>query len=278
MMPGEHSPAPTDPTPPGTGSAPGQLQSGAPAQDPRGDGGGQVLHALGYELARRSHRVSLMTAGFVLAYTTITAVQAFLLYKGYQESQRTLIATERPYVSLGDRDGKIAEFRVGPSGRTALVVYFYNAGRTPALNFIANIWTSKTGVKRTPSRHIERIENPSTGVIETVPGPAISGMATHLEYTPVRWTPSGAEIATIRDGKEFSVGGTYEYCDEFGNYRCEGFWAHYEPPPIDTFVQFAAPPCWLPPESDTRFDPGEKLAVKVLKRCEQPHRNVATEP
>jgi hypothetical protein len=267
LNPGAHDPAPkavAKPQHPGVAA-------------PMHDLHGEIVHPLGYELARRSHRVSLVTATFVIVYTTITAVQAFLLYKGYLESQRTFISSERPYVSLGNSSGKIAEFRVSPDGRTALVVYFYNAGRTPALNFIANIWTTQKGIKRTPSRHIERIENPTTGVVETVPGPAIPGLATHLEYAPERWTPSGAEIGAIREGQEFSIGGTYEYCDEFGNYRCEGFWARYEPPPIDAFIQFAAPPCWLPPQSDFTVYPGEKVAVKVLQRCEQPHRNIETD-
>jgi hypothetical protein len=265
----------SDSEPPASASPRPPAHWDPPAAEPS-ETNAHVLHALGYELARRSHRVSLITAAFVLAYTTITAIQAFLLYQSYRESQRAFVASERPYVSLGDRDGRIAEFRTDRSGRTALVVYFYNAGHTPALNFIANIWTSKPGAARAPERHIERVENPATGVVETVPGPAIPGQATRLEYAPGQLTPSSDEISLIRAGKEFSVGGTFEYCDEFGDYRCQGFWARYQPPPIDGFVQFAAPPCWLPPESGHQANSAEKSAVKVLKRCEQPHRSAET--
>ncbi|HUY20255.1 MAG TPA: hypothetical protein VMV15_13595 [Candidatus Binataceae bacterium] len=231
------------------------------------------VHRQDFELARRTHRVHILTAILILAYTTITAVQAFLLWDTYRESQRVFVASERPYVSLGNRDGRVAEFRLEPDGSSAVVIYFFNAGRTPALNLVTNLWSSRPGVKQEPQRHIERFKDPAGGVVDSVPGPVIPGQGTHSDYLPLRWTPSVDELKAIRDGKRFAIGGTFEYCDQFGHYRCQGFWARYRPPPVDDFVQYAAPSCWVPPPVPPFSEiGGKKIRMVALPRCEQPRR------
>ncbi len=233
----------------------------------------QEMHRQNLELARRTHRIHLLTALLILAYTTITAVQAFLLWETYRESERVFIASEKPYVSLGNRDGKVAEIRQQSDGSSAIVVFFFNAGRTPALNLVTNLWSSLRGVKHEPEHHIERFQDPNGGVLDRVPGPVIPGQGTHSDYLPLRWTPSGDELKAVRSGKQFAIGGTFEYCDQFGNYRCQGFWARYRPPPIDDFVQFAAPSCWVPPPTPpSSIIGGKKIQFVALPRCEKPRR------
>ncbi len=231
------------------------------------------IHRLNFELARRTHRVHLLTALLIFAYTTITAAQAFLLWATYRETQRAFIASEEPYVSLGNRDGRVAEFRQQPDGGIAVMIFFFNAGRTPALNLVTNLWSSMAGVKREPDRHIERFKDPNGGVLDNVPGPAIPGQGTHTAYLPLQWTPSRAELKAIRDGKRFAIGGTFEYCDQFGHYRCQGFWARYRPPPIDDFTQYAAPACEVPePSPPVSQIGGKKIQMIAIPRCEQPRR------
>ncbi len=231
------------------------------------------IHRQNLELARRTHRIHILTTLLILTYTTITAVQAFLLWATYRESQRVFIASERPYVSLGNRDGKVAAFRQRPDGGAAVEVYFFNAGRTPALNLVINLWSSLPGAKHAPERHIERFADPNGGVLDEVPGPVIPGGGTHTDYLPVNWTPSPDELKAIRNGKSFAIGGTFEYCDQFGNYRCQGFWARYRPPPIDNFVQFAAPACWLPPPTPPySIIGGKRIRMVTLPPCEKPRR------
>jgi hypothetical protein len=230
-------------------------------------------HRQNLEVARRSHRVQVLTALLVLAYTSITAIQAFLLWETYRETQRTFIAAEKPYVSLGNRDGKVAEIHLEPDGSSAVMIFFFNAGRTPALNLVTNLWSSLPGVKHEPENHIERFKDPAGGILDNVPGPVIPGEGTHTDYLPLRWTPSREELKAIRNGKRFAIGGTFEYCDQFGHYRCQGFWARYRPPPIDDFVQYAAPSCSVPPPTPPYSEiNGTRIQMVALPRCEQPRR------
>jgi hypothetical protein len=231
------------------------------------------VHRQNLELARRSHRVHILTAFLILTYTTITAVQAWLLWESYRETQRVFVASEKPYVSLGSRGGRVAEFRQRPDGSSAVVIYFFNAGRTPALNLVTNLWSSLPGVAHEQEHHIERFQDPTGGVVDSVAGPVIPGEGTHTDYLPLKWTPSRDELKAIRSGKRFAIGGTFEYCDQFGHYRCQGFWARYRPPPIDDFVQYAAPSCWVPPPTPPYSEVGgSKIQLIALPRCEQPRR------
>ena len=167
----------------------------------------------------------------------------------------------------------MAEFRQESDGSSSIVIYFFNAGRTPALNLVTNLWSSRPGVKQEPQRHIERFKDPSGGILDRVPGPTIPGQGMHTDYLPLRWTPSPDELKAIRGGKQFAIGGTFEYCDQFGHYRCQGFWARYRPPPIGDFVQFAAPACWVPPPTQPFSEiGGKKIQMIALPRCEQPPR------
>ncbi len=239
---------------------PHTLSSTPPSGEDRGD----------YDLARKTHRIHIITALLILAYTTITAVQAFLLWATYRETRRAFVASEEPYVSLGNRNGRVAEFRRSADGSIAIVIYFFNAGRTPALNFVTNLWSSLPGITHEHERHIERFRDPNGGVIQNMPGPVMAGEASHRAYLPPRWTPKPEDFKAIQTGKQFSIGGTFEYCDQFGNYRCEGFWARYRPPPINDFVQFAAPPCWLPPSTPPVAKViGQKVQMIAIPRCER---------
>ncbi len=84
-------------------------------------------------------------------------------------------------------------------------------------------------------------------------------------------TPSRREWQQIRAGKlEYSVFGTFEYCDEDGNWSCEWFSADYVPA-TDQFIRqwFGGPiqePCkpfMRPPAGSS-----DQFSIEVLPPCE----------
>jgi len=190
-----------------------------------------------------------------------------------QASQDALHITERPYVSIGTKDGTLIDL---PTANTPLRIYFVNSGHSPAMNFKLN-WFPGIGtaspsqyVYKSPGiigssyTHIERWKNGAGYAGVDCNGPNIAAGGTRTEF--IAGMPPYLDKADKGTINSFDILGSFEYCDEFGAYHCTGFTAHYEPS-IHLFVSgIDAGPVGCPNSAMSDRNP----YMISLPRCPQP--------
>jgi len=222
-------------------------------------------------LSRETYRLNRV-GGFVV-FLTFLAVVAYTEFtrEGNDLTRQSIEASERPYVSLGNRDGKIAEFMPGDA---VIKMYFFNSGQGPALDFIAFTMPEKGHLRSSAIPHLERyreetIQPDGTTVDslseQTAGAGDIPGQAVHVEY-----------IQRAKPVASIWVHGIVMYCDLFGTYHCDPFGAYYSQG-IDDFVAAASKDAnkWFcgGPMSDPAPDTitkGTRLHKTPLSRCRQP--------
>jgi hypothetical protein len=179
-------------------------------------------------------------------------VYAWVTYKQWNEAHiandhlaKQFEASERPYVSFGNRDGEVvrlAEINDTPS----LALYFYNSGETPARRFLVNAYSNARIPISRNDHHLARFiesdpTDPTFSGVATVTGEGdIPAESTFIRYLGNDYTPDAAQWQQLRKGQTilmgnpgalhpypFEVFGTFEYCDIFGRYHCDAFAADY---------------------------------------------------
>jgi hypothetical protein len=185
---------------------------------------------------------SLTTA---LATAFIALLTLSLAWSAYQQSQQ-LQAQSKPYVSLGRPDGTPMTLQGASDNkrRTTVAMYFHNAGQGAALRFWVNAWSVPPSLWKVPQAnyptpdHLQRWRNLRTGDTTGYPsGPNLAAGATTTVWLSDLYTISSSDIPAIENGeKELRIQGTYEYCDEFGDYYCSWFNAVYQTAPVGAFV------------------------------------------
>lgn len=225
------------------------------------------------ELRNPRFYIEILALVVVAIYTSFT-------YLNWTTAIDQLQTSERPYVSIGQADGTLAKFSPSSDGKAAIALFFTNAGHSPALNFLVNAGLAglppRFGKGSIEERHLERFQSlgsptmPFHGILSSASGTDIPGQSTHREYLVSKWTLTSEEVKGIKTGKYpfFEVFGDFEFCDQFGEYRCREFSLRYVPSPVDAFVSGPLPvrDCFLMPS----VPPPEPVPMKVLHRCEQP--------
>jgi hypothetical protein len=171
----------------------------------------------------------------VAAYTTIAGLQ-------WKQSADNFVASQRPYVSMGKRDGAIGEFidSSAPKGDAGIMLYFHNGGNLPASRF--NVQLSAVS-GNTVEEHMGRLKGKRTGVIAYLNGlKTIARDSDDKEFFP-NWVPQSDVTAVKAGTKPLSLTGMFEYCDEFGEYVCRHFMLRYDPKPIDGFNLIGTTEC-----------------------------------
>ncbi|HKV53552.1 MAG TPA: hypothetical protein VJN94_02825 [Candidatus Binataceae bacterium] len=183
-------------------------------------------------------------------------------------------AAQRPYVGLGDRAGVIGRFQgVEKSwGYPQLALFFYNSGHTPALKFTV-VMRDPQGKKIGAEFGRYRHRNGQVGICGT--GVTIAPESGTAYRIPPPAVPSGTAFSQmLKDGQSFGLYGFAEYCDEFGQFHCEGFTLAYTPrseewnpgisiPCRTSFMSDPQPACMT-----ITNDKNDTLLA--LSRCEQP--------
>jgi len=178
-----------------------------------------------------SQKISLTFEGVILVATTCYAVIALLQWgamkRANSQTAENFIASQRPYVSVGKRDGTIGGF-VDPTdakGKVAVVLYFHNGGNLPASRFNVQLFAAAG-----PSRvmHMARLKNKAMDMTVYVAGlKDIARDSDNTEFFP-NWI-SQADVMSARAGeKPISLDGLYEYCDAFGEYVCHEFTVNFD--------------------------------------------------
>jgi hypothetical protein len=191
---------------------------------------------------RAEHRDGIRL-GVEIAALLVGTVGLFALIQTLGETREqvnvaksTLQVAQRPYVSLGKADGTLVEYVPPPEGerKGALLVFFQNTGATPALSFLANVYS-------------------------------------YWPLGPIEWELMKANKL---EGS-FTLGGNFEYCDQWGRLHCEMFSIHYERPPVGRFLAYTYE-CFIgfpPPLKRDDLGVSADIKVIILPPCEQPEEH-----
>ncbi len=189
-------------------------------------------------------------------------------------AQKTFEVSQQASVTLGRKDGVVAEFRNArnPNVQDGLVLYFQNSGHMPAkLKWGINEWLTESPPTLLPGankfRPMMRTRNKKTGDISedwstdgSIGGDAVREVA-------VGYLPPGFVDSLSKANKSFKVNGTFEYCDELGRYACRNFSLAYQPRPFGTFRIIGDQACpdraWL---GNTNPRPDEEVLPMCVPR------------
>jgi hypothetical protein len=184
---------------------------------------------LGLSGRERAHLI-LEVCGIIVVgvYTRVAALQWGAMNQANIQNASNFVASQRPYVSIGKRDGTIGElvYPFDSKGNASVSLYFYNGGNLPASRFNIQLF-AVTGA--TTEQHMVRLKNKATGITEymTAAMKEIARDSDNTESFP-NWV-SEADILSARAGsKPISLSGFFEYCDAFGEYFCRRFTVGYE--------------------------------------------------
>lgn len=224
---------------------------------------------------RRERRPQWAMFGISFAGVIIAIYTLVILNKQTQIALDTL-HMQRPHISLGRADGEIAEYLPPGEGeeKGSIVLYFQNTGPVAATRFLTNISSSvspdPTQKKPQQIYRYNLLREGKRIYGETI-GPTIGANSTHPVALDAQAVPTADQWALIQSGQRpegFSVSGTFEYCDLWGEHHCEAFTAYYLLPPGNRFVRSYGMPCPTFPLPDLREAPGDE--IEFLPRCKQP--------
>jgi hypothetical protein len=204
--------------------------------------------------------------GLFILWCTLLATN-----KGLEQSRDQFVVSQRAHVVLGNKDGKLAEFRKGE--RPIVVLNFYNTGPSAAVDFMINTSSNLSEPNQVATPELNRYWGSYGGRMKKISRNAsiIAGESSHLEYLPEKFTPSRQQFTETRSSKDFRVSGIYIYCDIFGRYSAEYFAIQYLPPPIDDFTTSAMPMTLIENQmSDPTTETIGEHTFTPLHRCKQP--------
>ena len=203
---------------------------------------------------------TIVIAAFTIVLACVSNRQWEAMVESNASIEQNFIASERPYVSMGRRDGTVGNFIVptDPGAKAGIMLYFHNSGHLPALRFNVSI----------KPLHMVRVQNIASGGITLIAGKKDIGgdsdAAAMFEQKVDRQVAISAEKGTSR----YRLEGFFEYCDDFGEYTCRDFEITYVTAPVDAFNLLAMNQCsyiYPPP------GPGNR----VLRPCETPEERDA---
>jgi hypothetical protein len=178
------------------------------------------------------------TALATVAIAALTWVYAGYSRKQWEVAQSALQVSQRAYVTIGRKDGTIAEFisSKNPKQKAELVIYFQNSGHLPAklawgsfgpeLNLAMTGVTKPTGIEYIhPFKFMERTRNWKTGAIgEQGVNAVIAGTS---EFRGVLGEITEERLMDfLASDTDILIEGMYEYCDELGTESRHEFSIH----------------------------------------------------
>lgn len=234
-------------------------------------------------------QITIERLGLAVAVGLLFATwyQGCLTRNALKETRTEYTAGQRPFVSLGRKDGTIAEF-VDPKTPNVLAgikVYLQNGGHSPALTPNIAITTTLilNAIGTEPEAHPFRPQLPQFQNLTRyryIKGGGWGGTGTRGSIPPgseyVYFAPnilSQEQLMSMRQGKRtLMLTGVLEYCDELGNYSCRQFTLFFQGPTIDAFSEVT--------ETDCAFMytyPPRQPNQEFLLPCEQPDEREARE-
>lgn len=194
--------------------------------------------------------LTAITAVVAFGYGTVNFLMWRAMKHANQLAQSTFEVSQQASVTLGRKDGVLAEFRKSPfrNVQDGLVLYFQNSGHMPAtIQWGINEWFLEEPIRPLPNPHkfvpMKRTRNKKTGAVSYVGdtdahvgGDAVKGVA-------AGYLPAGTVDYLIKTNTPFKLNGIYEYCDELGRYACREFSLEYQDVPFGAFRSVWDEPC-----------------------------------
>jgi hypothetical protein len=196
--------------------------------------------------------------------------------------------SQRPYVSLGRADGIIAEYAPPAKGdkKGTVLLYFQNTGTSAATNFLTNAYSLLPPAEKGEQRHIYRARMFFKGKpagVSFFMGDTVGAGSLRIETLDAKWVPTVDQWKQIAAGQwkaGFYISGNFEYCDAWGEYRCEMFTLKYAPAPVSKFIANTSRECpnsFVPLPDPTELAKGEDYNAQLLPRCKQPEEHTTYE-
>jgi hypothetical protein len=184
---------------------------------------------------RRNFIVGLITLFVLFAYTAINYCLYGTTKAQLEANAIQFLASQRPYVVLGDPWGTLAEVQE-IKDKPFIALHFVNTGNSTASHFAVQtiIWVPNgTPVVEHAWGHRQRWIDSDYAMSTTSMGPTVNlgAKAEYTEYLPVG-NNTREQLTTAFAGQDWEgtmVDGQMEYCDIFGQYRCENFNLVYKP-------------------------------------------------
>jgi hypothetical protein len=178
---------------------------------------------------KRHFALGVVTAGVVTIYTTIAALQWWAMYTANRQSADNFTASQRPYVSLGTKDGIVGYFDRN-TDPVKIILYFHNGGNLPALRFNLFDVEPPNQKRQLPPQNMARVKMSNGGFMYIAGLQTINRDSDLSESWPTPIKLKDIEDAdTHPDGMPLTLYGRFEYCDEFGEYTCRDFILSYRP-------------------------------------------------
>ncbi len=229
------------------------------------------------------HRIALIVAAGLLIATWY---QGCLTKKALEDTEQQFAISKRPYVSLGRKDGTIAEFVASedPTVPVGIRLYMQNGGQSPALNpeialRLKMLFITAKGQTAHPKDKYPyqgkgeafsfitryKVKNSLYAQSSGGSGTSIPPQSEYIHDSPSQ--VSLEQYRLLQTGERFlMLFGMLQYCDELGNYTCRQFTLSFNGPPTDAFTEIdemdCAPLYFYP-------NPPGPLTTEYLLPCEQ---------
>ncbi len=232
-------------------------------------------------LAVIASTIAICSLRFIAKTVEATRTAADAAHTQAQVALDTL-HSQRPNIVFGPANGDLAAYvaptRSQQKGR--ILIYFRNAGPEPSRGALFNAYSNLLPNEKGQIHHLLRYR----AFIKGRPAGMVSGGGVNVsagsEYALVlndKWVPNPKQWANIRGDRgskrygQFRIEGTFEYCDQWGAWRCEGFETAYDPQ-LGRFVPGVATPmgCEYTTEDPGYLARGADLKAEILPPCEQP--------
>ena len=216
--------------------------------------------------------VGIADLAFVIFYAVVN-------YQLYEATKAQFAIQQRPYMVIGDAKGILAEF-CEIKGKQFIALHFANAGAGIAVQFATRsriIVANGEAFGDWPHHRHRFVGNHGAMTVTPMNNAVdIGAKAEYTEYLPVgnstRQQLTGTELPDS-DWSGTSVDGEFEYCDDFGVYRCEKFALVYKPS-IERFspdIKNSGDICTNPNSVDLRgITFHEGLGERQIAPCKQP--------
>jgi hypothetical protein len=208
------------------------------------------------------------------------------LHLSAQTAEKLRLFTEQPVVSLGRKDGTVAEFAVPnnnmPDQQIGIKIYLQNGGQSPALTPNVEIVQKQiVQLGQPPSNwinipeqhfihHLFRSRNASGGTLSYYTG-SMAPQSERVYFFPNELTRQQYDL-TQPPGTRTLISGYCEYCDLSGQYICRHFELVYRGSPFNAFAEVTEADCAI----EYRY-PSPPPGQQFLLPCEQPEERQARE-
>jgi hypothetical protein len=186
----------------------------------------------------------------------------------------------RPEIVFGLSNGSVADYIPPTRGQQkgTILIHFRNTGDEPSPNTLFNAYSDLLPSDKGEIRHLLRYRAFYKGQPSGLVGGGGTDIASQAQYDlPLdqKWVPNPAQWRNIENRRQryggFRVQGTFEYCDQWGVWRCDTFFTSYDPN-LRKFVSTTMPPmgCEYTTEAADYLAMGADYRAEILPPCEQP--------